>query len=69
MCTKEDTINTGISIDTVKESKVKPHHKFSDSESTHLNNFALTITLFIATSKKANRAMIVVNNMHVHVIR
>jgi hypothetical protein len=38
MCTKEETIRTGISIDTVKESKTNPHDTFNDSESIHVNS-------------------------------
>jgi hypothetical protein len=37
MCTKEETINTGISIDTVRESKLKAQAMFNASESIHLN--------------------------------
>lgn len=51
-CTNEDTINTGINIDTVKESKLKLHKTFKDSESIHLNNWMETGALFIPTSKK-----------------
>ena len=39
ICTKEEIINTGISIDTVKESKLNPHEIFNDSESIHLNKW------------------------------
>jgi hypothetical protein len=35
-CTKEDTISTGINIETVKESKLKPQDIFKISASTHL---------------------------------
>lgn len=50
MCTKKDTTKTGISIDTVKESKLNPHKTFSDSESTHLKVDIDTDTLFKPTS-------------------
>jgi hypothetical protein len=52
MCTKEETISTGISIDTVNESKLKLHSTFNDSESIHLNNLTDTGILLIPTSKK-----------------
>lgn len=59
-CTNEDTINTGINIETVKESKLKPHKTLSDSESIHLNKCIATGMLLSPTSKKANVANIVV---------
>jgi hypothetical protein len=67
MCTKEDTTNTGISIDTVKESKLKLHRTFNDSESIHLNNFIDTGMLFIPTSKKEiiERKVVIINDEHV----
>ena len=67
-CTSEDTINTGINIDTVNESKLNPQNTFSDSESIHLNNFIDTGTLFKPTSKKANIAIRVVVITDVHAI-
>jgi hypothetical protein len=68
ICTKEDTISTGKSIETVNESKLKPHHTFSDSESIHLNTCIDTGMLFNPTSKKATTANIVVTKTAVHVI-
>jgi hypothetical protein len=59
-CTKEETINTGKSIDTVRESKWNPHDTSSDSESIHLNISKDTGTLFNPTSKNANTAKNVV---------
>jgi len=50
MCTKLDTINTGISIDTVKESKLKLQNIIKDSESIHLNNLISTGIEFNPTS-------------------
>lgn len=50
--TKLDTINTGISMETVNESKLKPQYTLRDSESIHLNNCSETGVLFIPTSKK-----------------
>ena len=60
ICTKEETINTGINIDTVKESKLKLHNTFNDSESTHLKSCTDTGILFKPTSMKDNTEMIVV---------
>jgi hypothetical protein len=68
MCTKEDTINTGINIDTVKESKLNPHSIFKDSESSHLNNCIFTGVLYIPTSTNVNIAKRVVITTHVQVI-
>jgi hypothetical protein len=67
-CTKEDTINTGINIDTVKLSKLKLQYIFSDSASIHLNNSIFTHIWFNPTSKKATIANIVVIITQVHVI-
>jgi len=66
-CTNEDTISTGINIDTVKESKLKLHKTFKDSESIHLNSWMETGALFIPTSKKAKieRAVVVKTDKHV----
>lgn len=68
MCTKEEIINTGISIDTVKESKLNPQDIFKDSESIHLNRCIDTGMLFNPTSKKASIANIVVTITDKHVI-
>jgi len=67
-CTKEETINTGINIDTVKESKLKPQETFNDSESIHLNRWIDTGMLFKPTSKKASIANVVVKITELHVI-
>jgi hypothetical protein len=66
MCTKEDTIKTGINIDTVKESKLKLQDTSKDSESIHLNKFMCTGMLFKPTSKNAIIAKNVVINTDVH---
>ena len=58
--TKEDTIKTGKSIDTVKLSKWKPQNTFKDSESIQLKRLIETGILFIPTSKKAITANSVV---------
>lgn len=68
MCTNEETIKTGINIDTVKESKIKPHDTLRDSESIHLNRFIYTGILLIPTSKKLTIESIVVIITQVHVI-
>ena len=68
ICTKEEIINTGISIDTVKESKLNPHEIFNDSESIHLNKWIDTGMLFKPTSKKASIANVVVIITELHVI-
>ena len=68
MCTKDETISTGISIETVRESKWKPHNTLSDSESIHLNNCKDTGILFKPTSKKATRDSKVVIIMELIVI-
>ena len=67
-CTKEETIRTGISIDTVKESKLKLHSTFSDSESTHLKSCIDTGILFIPTSINDNIDRMVVTITDEHVI-
>lgn len=54
-------------MDTVNESKVKPHRTFKDSESIHLNNSTYTDMLFTPTSMKANIAAIVVSKTEVQV--
>ena len=66
--TKEETISTGINIDTVKESKLNPHNIFRDSESIHLNSFTVTGIPLNPTSKNAVIANIVVIITEVHVI-
>src|SRR6267154_1171903 len=68
MCTKEETIKTGINIDTVKLSKLKAHNTLRDSLSIHLNRFIDTGMLFKPTSKKATIANKVVTITLVHVI-
>jgi hypothetical protein len=68
MCTSEETINTGINIETVKESKLKLQRTFSDSESIHLKSWTDTGILFIPTSKKAKTERAVVVKTAVHVI-
>jgi hypothetical protein len=68
MCTKEETISTGISIETVSESKLNAHNTFKDSESIHLSTSIDEEVLFNPTSKKAKIANIVVNTIAVHVI-
>ena len=67
MCTNEETINTGINIDTVNESKLKLHKTFNDSESIHLKSWTETGILFIPTSKKAKIAkkVVVITDKHV----
>jgi hypothetical protein len=52
MWTTDDTINTGINILIVKESKLNPQSIFKDSQSIHLNSVILTGILFIPTSIK-----------------
>jgi len=68
MCTKEETIKTGKSMDTVSESKWNAQDTFNDSESIHLNTSIVTGILFNPTSKKANTAKIVVVTTAVHVM-
>ena len=68
MCTKQETISTGINIETVKESKLKPQDIFNDSESIHLNKWIDTGRLFKPTSKKANIAQRVVIITDIQVI-
>jgi hypothetical protein len=68
MWTKEDTIKTGISIETVNESYKNPHNTFNDSESIHLNTSMYTGILFNPTSKKEITANTVVSTTAVHVI-
>src|ERR1700750_2713081 len=68
ICTKDDTINTGINIETVKESKLKLQNTLSDSESIHLNKYNVTDVLFKPTSKNIIIANIVVIITELHVI-
>jgi hypothetical protein len=69
MCTKLDTISTGINIETVKESKLKLQNIFKDSESIHLNNLISTGIEFNPTSIKINIAIIVVIEIERQVIK
>jgi hypothetical protein len=55
-------------MDTVKESKLKLHAIFKDSESIHLNSFMETGELFIPTSIKDNMEITVVMTNNEHVI-
>lgn len=68
MWTSEETIKTGINIDTVRESKLKLQSTLSDSESIHLKSFIETGMLFRPTSKKVNVARIVVVTIEVQVM-
>jgi hypothetical protein len=68
MCTKEETIKTGINILTVKLSKWKLHKTLSDSLSIHLNRLIETVILFKPTSKKTIIANNVVTIIERHVI-
>ena|ERR1700759_3148249 len=67
-CTKEDTINTGINIETVNESKLNAQPTFNVSMSIHLNKCIVTGMLFKPTSKKATIAINVVIITQLHVI-
>src|ERR1700761_3449968 len=68
ICTSEDIINTGINIDTVRESKLNSHNIYKDSESIHLNRFNFTGIEFNPTSIKELIANMVVINIDEHVI-
>lgn len=68
MCTKKDIIKTGISMDTVRESKLNPHKTLSDSKSIHLNVNIDTDTLFKPTSQNISMAIVVVTAIHKLVI-
>ena len=68
MCTKLDTINTGINIDTVKVSKLKLQKTLSASESIHLKSFIDTGMLFKPTSIKATIANNIDIIIKLHVI-
>jgi hypothetical protein len=61
-------INTGINIETVKESKLNAQDTFKYSASIHRNKCIFTGFLFKPTSIKAKMAKIVVVITHVHVI-
>ena len=66
MWTKLDTINTGISIEAVKLSKLKLHNIYTNSESNHLNSLTCTGIWFILTSKNIRviiRVVIVIHNI------
>ena len=54
-------------MDTVKESKLKLHSTFYDSESTHLNSCTVTGILLIPTSTNDNieRMVVIATNEHV----
>jgi hypothetical protein len=69
MCTTQDTTKTGINIDTVKESKLKPHPIFKFSVSNHLNKCKTTEELFKPTSIKIVIAITVVIIRDKHVIK
>ena len=56
-------------METVKESKLKLHDMFNDSESIHLKFSIYTGVLFIPTSKNAIIESIVVNINDVQAIR
>jgi hypothetical protein len=60
ICTKEDTIETGINIEAVKLSKLKLHNINNDSESNHLNNLIYVGIWLNPTSKNINIDNIVV---------
>ena len=68
ICTRLDTINTGINIDIVKESKLKLHDIYIDSTSIHLNNTISTGILLKPTSRNINIANIVVNTIDTQVM-
>ena len=68
MCTTEETIKTGINIETVSESKLNPHMTNNDSESIHLNNFIDRGTLFKPTSIKVKIDNTVVKIIQLQVI-
>jgi hypothetical protein len=64
MCTNEETIKTGINIDTVKESKRKAHNILRASESIHLNKDIDTGILLKPTSMKAiaDKIVLIITN-------
>jgi len=61
-------INTGINIETVRESKLNAQDTFKYSASIQRNKCIFTGLLFRPPSIKANMAKIVVVITHVHVI-
>ena len=63
--TNEETINTGINIETVNESKLKLQDIFNDSESIHLKFSTCTGTLFIPTSinAKIDKIVVIINDV------
>src|SRR5271155_6221078 len=66
-CTTEDTINTGISIETVKESKLNPHDILRVSESIHLKRYIVTGMLFKPTSINViiDKNVVIITQVHV----
>ena len=68
ICTKKEIINTGIDMDTVKESKKKPHVTLRDSESIHAKALIDTGTFLKPTSRKIIHARITVTTIKIHVI-
>lgn len=64
MCTKQETTNTGISMDTVKESKLNPQYTLRDSESTQVKSCTNTGVLFKPISRKVIIDKIVVIVTH-----
>ena len=68
MCTNEDTMSTGINIETVNESKLKPQDTLKYSMSIHLTRCIVTGILFIPTSIKATTDKKVVIRTPVQVI-
>ena len=66
--TNDETIRTGINMDTVKASKLNPHITWRFSESIQVNNSNVTGMLFKATSKKTMIDKKVVNITELHVI-
>lgn len=67
-CTKDDTINTGINIETVNESKLNAQDTLNDSESIHLNKCIVVGMLLKPTSKNPSIAKVVVIITQEHVI-
>ena len=62
-------INTGINIETVKESKLKLQDIFNDSESIHLKLSICTGILFIPTSTNAKIESIMVSINDIQAIK
>lgn len=67
-CTNEDTMSTGINIETVNVSKLKPQDRLRDSTSIHLIRYIVTGILFRPTSIKTTTAKKVVIRTQVQVI-